>query len=297
MPRKPDIAWKYGKSFDDSKKSQCIYCKKIMKYGGVRRLKKHLAGQGSDAENCKLVPFEVCILMRKLLTDLWNQSYRKYVEKDHRERLSVHPLVPMTGLAPEGTVFTPRDEYCLLFLQSKRDSVPIQSPYIINSPVNIYLTRPDHIFQVGEYFYMYILHLGANMIRRYDEFGGYWRLTKELHSIFDNENQLLGHRTKYLYKNNCLEHKYSMEVWSLFEEGAAPKHKNDTTLLFCRLLQDNWLPSWREQRSRIMAAAAAVAEGGVLAEALEGGRLAAAAAEVAAAQEQGHANLDAARQQ
>ncbi|KAA8536789.1 hypothetical protein F0562_029267 [Nyssa sinensis] len=66
--RKHDIGWSYGEQIGDNRQHvQCNFCHKIMKGGGVSRLKQHLAGGFSNVEKCDKCPSEVPKAMRKYL--------------------------------------------------------------------------------------------------------------------------------------------------------------------------------------------------------------------------------------
>lgn len=64
---KTDIAWGHAIIVLDGgkEKPQCIYCKKIIKGGGINRLKLHLAGETGQVEACGQAPAEVRFKMQQ----------------------------------------------------------------------------------------------------------------------------------------------------------------------------------------------------------------------------------------
>lgn len=56
--QKSDPAWAHvtmAKSSDGKKLLICNFCEKVIKGGGVNRMKMHLAGQNGDVAQCKKV--------------------------------------------------------------------------------------------------------------------------------------------------------------------------------------------------------------------------------------------------
>ncbi|XP_039687989.1 uncharacterized protein [Medicago truncatula] len=64
---KTDIAWGHAKIVLDGEKEkpQCIYCNKVIKGGGINRLKLHLAGETGQVEACSQAPEEVRFKMKQ----------------------------------------------------------------------------------------------------------------------------------------------------------------------------------------------------------------------------------------
>lgn len=64
---KTDIAWGHAKIVLDGEKEkpQCIYCNKVIKGGGINRLKLHLAGETGQVEACGKAPEEVRFKMKQ----------------------------------------------------------------------------------------------------------------------------------------------------------------------------------------------------------------------------------------
>lgn len=54
--QKSDIAWAHCTQVVEDGKSVllCLYCKKIIRGGGINRLKTHLAGEKGQVEQCKI---------------------------------------------------------------------------------------------------------------------------------------------------------------------------------------------------------------------------------------------------
>ncbi|MFS7933216.1 putative transcription factor/ chromatin remodeling BED-type(Zn) family [Helianthus anomalus] len=66
---KQDKAWKYGtEGRDESGKKfiVCIFCEKILRGGGINRLKQHQGGVKGNIAACKKVPADVKFLMKNL---------------------------------------------------------------------------------------------------------------------------------------------------------------------------------------------------------------------------------------
>ncbi|KAF5202722.1 hypothetical protein FRX31_007691, partial [Thalictrum thalictroides] len=62
-----DLAWEHGESLPNNS-SKCCYCAKVLKSGGVTRLKQHLAGKGNQVVACTACPKEVRAEMKRLLS-------------------------------------------------------------------------------------------------------------------------------------------------------------------------------------------------------------------------------------
>ncbi|KAF9614000.1 hypothetical protein IFM89_014800 [Coptis chinensis] len=67
--------------------------KKIVTYGGVRRLKLHLARTCTDEEKSKLVPVEMHRTIGKLLADCEYRLFLKDGQNNHRENSWIGPVV------------------------------------------------------------------------------------------------------------------------------------------------------------------------------------------------------------
>ena len=67
-----DKGWEHGTQVG-AHGSRCNYCLKVMKTGGVSRLKDHLAGSGKDVAKCKECPQHI----RKELLELKEKNKKK----------------------------------------------------------------------------------------------------------------------------------------------------------------------------------------------------------------------------
>ena len=55
-----DIGWNYGEQIGDNRQHvMCNFCKKVMRGGGVSRLKQHLVGGNPNVERCNKCPNEI----------------------------------------------------------------------------------------------------------------------------------------------------------------------------------------------------------------------------------------------
>ncbi|XP_075669714.1 uncharacterized protein LOC142639412 [Castanea sativa] len=76
--RSEDPAWAYGRAVPDARNNtQCIFCSKMIRGGGITRLKHHLAGIKGDVEACKKVSEDVKWQMKQLLEDLKKSKKKK----------------------------------------------------------------------------------------------------------------------------------------------------------------------------------------------------------------------------
>ena len=63
-----DIGWNYGEQIGYNRQHvMCNFCKKIMRGGGVSRLKQHLAGGNPNVERCNKCPNEISKAMREYI--------------------------------------------------------------------------------------------------------------------------------------------------------------------------------------------------------------------------------------
>ncbi|KAI5342348.1 hypothetical protein L3X38_010223 [Prunus dulcis] len=77
---KRDPAWEHGDPIDGNKNgSICKYCGRVMKSGGVTRLKYHLSGldPGNNVQRCNSVPPEVKAFITTLLKNKQHQKEKK----------------------------------------------------------------------------------------------------------------------------------------------------------------------------------------------------------------------------
>ena len=77
---KRDPAWEHGDPIDGNKHGTiCKYCGRVMKSGGVTRLKYHLSGldPGNNVQQCNNVPPEVKAFITTLLKNKKHQKEKK----------------------------------------------------------------------------------------------------------------------------------------------------------------------------------------------------------------------------
>ncbi|XLR41669.1 hypothetical protein S83_026329 [Arachis hypogaea] len=69
---KTDPAWGHCKQVMDKEKTVllCIYCEKLIRGGGINRVKHHLAGKCGDIEACRKVPAVVRHQFNQNIDDL-----------------------------------------------------------------------------------------------------------------------------------------------------------------------------------------------------------------------------------
>ena len=76
--RSEDPAWAYGRAVPDARNNtQCTFCCKMIRGGGITRLKYHLAGIPGDVEACKKVSEDVKWQMKQLIEDLKKSKQKK----------------------------------------------------------------------------------------------------------------------------------------------------------------------------------------------------------------------------
>ncbi|KAK6929364.1 protein of unknown function DUF659 [Dillenia turbinata] len=89
---KRDPAWKHCRMFKNGDRVQlrCLYCGKMFRGGGIRRIKEHLAGLKGNGAPCERVQPDVCLLMQQSL-------YERVVKKSKKQnmaedRIQINPL-------------------------------------------------------------------------------------------------------------------------------------------------------------------------------------------------------------
>ncbi|KAK4548413.1 hypothetical protein RGQ29_032794 [Quercus rubra] len=76
--RSEDPAWAYGRAVPDARNNtQCTFCGKMIRGGGITRLKYHLAGIPGDVGACKKVSEDVKWQMKQLIEDLKKSKQKK----------------------------------------------------------------------------------------------------------------------------------------------------------------------------------------------------------------------------
>ena len=76
--RSEDPAWAYGRAVSDARNNtQCTFCGKMIRGGGITRLKYHLAGIPGDVGACKKVSEDVKWQMKQLIEDLKKSKQKK----------------------------------------------------------------------------------------------------------------------------------------------------------------------------------------------------------------------------
>ena len=76
--RSEDPAWAYGRAVPNARNNtQCTFCCKVIRGGGITRLKYHLAGIPGDVEACKKVSEDVKWQMKQLIEDLKKNKQKK----------------------------------------------------------------------------------------------------------------------------------------------------------------------------------------------------------------------------
>ena len=69
--RSDDPAWAHARVVPEVRNNTiCLYCNKLIKGGGITRLKYHLAGIRGQVEPCKSAPDDVKWQMKQLVEDL-----------------------------------------------------------------------------------------------------------------------------------------------------------------------------------------------------------------------------------
>ena len=73
-----DPAWAYGRAVPDARNNtQCTFYCKMIRGGGITRLKYHFAGILGDVEACKKVSEDVKWQMKQLIEDLKKSKQKK----------------------------------------------------------------------------------------------------------------------------------------------------------------------------------------------------------------------------
>lgn len=78
-PQKTDPAWKHCQMFKNENRVhlKCVYCNKVLKGGGIHRIKEHLAGHKGNASTCLQVPEGVRLLMQQSLAGAVSRRRKK----------------------------------------------------------------------------------------------------------------------------------------------------------------------------------------------------------------------------
>uniref|UniRef100_A0A2N9ILE4 BED-type domain-containing protein n=1 Tax=Fagus sylvatica TaxID=28930 RepID=A0A2N9ILE4_FAGSY len=78
LARSEDLAWAHACVVPEAKNNTiCLYCNKLIKGGGITRLKYHLAGIRGQVEPCKSAPDDVKWQMKQLIEDLKKSKEKK----------------------------------------------------------------------------------------------------------------------------------------------------------------------------------------------------------------------------
>ncbi|XP_042963296.1 uncharacterized protein LOC122297331 [Carya illinoinensis] len=76
--RSEDPTWAHARVVPGARNStQCIYCSKTIRGGGITRLKYHLAGISGDVEACRKVPDDIKWQMKEVVNELKNNRQKK----------------------------------------------------------------------------------------------------------------------------------------------------------------------------------------------------------------------------
>ncbi|KAG6647489.1 hypothetical protein CIPAW_07G082500 [Carya illinoinensis] len=76
--RSEDPEWSHARVVPGARNStQCLYCSKIIRDGGVTRLKHHLGGISGDVEACKKVPDDIKWQMKELVNEMKKNKEKK----------------------------------------------------------------------------------------------------------------------------------------------------------------------------------------------------------------------------
>ncbi|XP_075663956.1 uncharacterized protein LOC142633596 [Castanea sativa] len=69
--RSEDPAWAHARAVPNAKNNTiCLYCNKLIKGGGITRLKYHLAGIRGQVESCKVVSSDIRFQMKQMIEEL-----------------------------------------------------------------------------------------------------------------------------------------------------------------------------------------------------------------------------------
>ena len=69
--RSEDPAWAHARAVPNAKNNSiCLHCHKLIKEGGITRLKYHLARIRGQVESCKVVSSDVRFQMKQMIEDL-----------------------------------------------------------------------------------------------------------------------------------------------------------------------------------------------------------------------------------
>ena len=83
--QKTDPAWVHvtEAKFNDGKRLLiCNFCEKVIKGGGIHRMKKHLAGQKGDVGPCKSAPPDVRFRMQQSLNEFARQKLERQINSE-----------------------------------------------------------------------------------------------------------------------------------------------------------------------------------------------------------------------
>ena len=80
--RSDDPTWAHARVVPKARNNTiCLYCNKLIKGGGITRLKYHLAGIRGQVESCKSAPDDVKWQMKQLVEDLNKSKQTKLMQK------------------------------------------------------------------------------------------------------------------------------------------------------------------------------------------------------------------------
>ena len=78
LARSEDAAWAYARAVPNAKNNTiCLHCNKLIKGGGITRLKYHLAGIRGQVEPCKKASSNIRFQMEQMIEDLKKSKQTK----------------------------------------------------------------------------------------------------------------------------------------------------------------------------------------------------------------------------
>ena len=82
---KIDMAWAHCKLIQEGDKiaMMCIYCDKIVRGGGINRLKDHLAGKMGQVSLCKKVSPDVRYQMKQNIEENKSKNKKRRIDEEH----------------------------------------------------------------------------------------------------------------------------------------------------------------------------------------------------------------------
>jgi len=83
--QKADPAWSYvtmAQSSDGKKLLICNFYEKVIKRGGINRMKMHLAGQSGDVARCEKVSNDVCFRLNESLKKIAQQKLERLMNHE-----------------------------------------------------------------------------------------------------------------------------------------------------------------------------------------------------------------------